>query len=197
MFLGLFIMFIFLVAFFIKRSDKKQESVNEAFWQRENEANHARRQDISGLPYITIPLDKFPIGIMTNSELLECERTLKELSTQRILNLGTQSNTDLKLQYGPANLEELSACDQRFATLCATLVDYARTLLALGYEKEAQQVLEFGIACGSDHSQNFRMLADQYVKNGQKEQLDSLRHHAGELDSPMKHSILSYLDSLS
>lgn len=34
-----------------------------------------------------------------------------------MLNLSSMSNTDLKLEYGVANLDELSACDDRFPHL--------------------------------------------------------------------------------
>ena len=33
----------------------------------------------------------------------------------------------------------------------------------LGHDAEAVRVLEYGISCGSDHSGNYRMLADYYL----------------------------------
>lgn len=193
MFIGLFIFFIFFVAFYIKRSNREQAAVDEEFWQRENAANSTRRQDISGLPYIIIPLEKFPMGISDDPDLQECERALNDLSTQKILNLGTQTNTELKLKYGPANLEILSSYDQNFATLCRALISYAQCLLSQGYTNEAQTVLEFGIECGSDHSQNYRMLAELYDAQGRRDQIKALISRAETLDSPMKQAILSHL----
>lgn len=193
-FLGLFIFFVFLLAYFRKKNTRKQEDLEAAFWNREHEANHTRRQDISGLPYITIPLEKFPMDICDNPELKEYERLLTELSTQKILNLQGQTNTDLKLSYGAANLEELSKCDQNFATLCSTLVDYAECLLQLDYTTEAQTVLEFGISCGSDHSKNYRLLAELYHKQGNRDKLIFLQEQANALSSPMKTSILNHLE---
>lgn len=193
-FLGLFIFFIFLLAFFRKRSTHEQESVEIAFWDRESKSNLTRRQDISGLPYITIPLEAFTMDICDSSELKSLEATLTELSTKKILNLSNQTNTDLKLKYGPANLEALSEYDQNFATLCRTLVSYAECLQKQGFEKESQTVLEFGISCGSDHSGNYRMLADLYHAKHNSAQLESLLETAKELDSPMKASIISYVE---
>lgn len=192
-FLGLFIFFIFLLAYFRKKSTNAQKEIEEAFWNRENEANHTRRQDISGLPYITIPLEKFPMDICDNENLKDYEHTLTTLSTRKILNLNNQTNTDLKLKYGPANLEELSEYDQNFATLCSTLVSYATALMELGYGQEAQTVLEFGISCGSDHSQNYLMLADLYLEQKNADAFRSLVEQAKALDSPMKASILKRL----
>lgn len=192
--LGLFIFFIFLLAYFRKKDTRNQEAVETTFWNREREANFTRRQDISGLPYITIPLEDFTMGIFDDTELKASETALTELSSKKILNLGNQTNTDLKLKYGPANLEALSEYDQNFAILCRTLVTYAEQLLKLGHSDEAQTVLEFGISCGSDHSGNYRMLADLYQEKQADAQLASLLDTAKELDSPMKVSIISYIN---
>lgn len=51
------------VHIFRKRSNRSQENVTDRFWKRESIANNTRLQDLSGLPYITIPFDKFPIGM--------------------------------------------------------------------------------------------------------------------------------------
>lgn len=195
-FLGLFIFFIFLLAYFRKKGNHNQETVEAAFWERENQANHTRRQDISGLPYITIPFEKFPMDICDNPEIKELEATLTELSSQKILNLGHQTNTDLKLKYGPANLDELDKCDENFSTLCRTLVSYAECLQKLGYRKEAQVVLEFGISCGSDHSRNYCLLADLYQEQGKTKELEELLAKANSLDSLMKQSIVSYIEKM-
>lgn len=196
-FLGLFIFFIFLLAYYRKKSTNAQNEVEAAFWTRENEANHTRRQDISGLPYITIPLEKFPMDICDNDELKECRQTLTALSTKKILNLGNQTNTDLKLQYGLANLEALSEYDQNFATLCGTLVSYAEALMKSGHDTEAQTVLEFGISCGSDHSRNYRLLAQLYHRQGDSDSLAALLAQAKELDSPMRDTIVKHIEELS
>lgn len=193
-FLGLFIFFVFLLAYFRKKSTRKQETVEQAFWDRENEANHVRKQDISGLPYITIPLENFSMAICDNQLLKEYEQTLTDLSTKRILNLNGETNTDLKLKYGPANLEALTEYDQNFITLCRTLADYGKCLLDLGYTAEAKTVLEFGVSCGSDHSQNYRMLSELYVAEGNKDALSQLLAHAQELNAPMKSSIITHLE---
>ena len=122
-FLGLFIFFVCMFAYLRHKSTAAEEAAAESFWKRENEANHTRRKDISGLPYITIPLADFPMGIYDNPELRKCEETLQSLAGQKILNLGGKTNTDLKLEYGVANLETLSACDENYTTLCRTIYE--------------------------------------------------------------------------
>lgn len=191
--IGIVIFFIFLIAFYRKKNTKAQDAVEASFWAREEKANHVRRQDISGLPYISIPLDNFPLNICENSKIKECENRLLELSAKKILNLGGQNNTDLKLQYGAANLQILTECEQNYIELCRVLIEYAETLLSLGFSGEARTVLEFGISCGSDISKNYLLLADLYLAEGDTAAFDSLVSGAERLESPMKTAILSHL----
>ena len=78
-FLGLFIIFLSVAAYYRKRATAQQKKVTEDFWSREDQANQIRRKDISNLPYITIPLEKFPIGISDDEELTDYENDLKNL----------------------------------------------------------------------------------------------------------------------
>ena len=61
-FLGIFIIICSILSYLRKKHTKRQEQVSDTFWEKEQQANLTKRQDISGLPYITIPLEKFPIG---------------------------------------------------------------------------------------------------------------------------------------
>ena len=192
-FLGLFLLLIFIVAFFIKKNSDSQTQVTDRFWAREQEANHVRKQDISGLPYITIPFEKFSIGISEDDRLTELTTELTALGEKKILNLGSKTNTDLKMQYGPANLNELTEYDENFTTLCRLLVSYAERLISLGYEKEAVPVLEFGISCGSDNSKNYSLLTGIYEKENASDKIQWLRENASRLDSIMKQPILEKL----
>lgn len=191
---GIIVFIIFLLAYFRKRQTRAQETVEENFWNREYQANTTRRQDISGLPYLTIPLENFPIGICKNPELTAYENTLTALAGKKILNLGTQTNTDLKLKYGAANLAVLTECEQNFTELCLTLAGYADCLVKLGYQDEAVTVLEFGISCGSDLSKNYLLLADLYLAQGQAARLDELIEKVSASDSLMKTSIINHLE---
>ena len=113
---------------------------------------------------------------------------------QKILNLGAKTNTELKLEYGLANLNILTAYEQNFNTLCQTLLSYATALMQAEQNAAAQTVLEYGIEIGSDMSQNFLLLADLYRTNGTPERISELIEKAEQLDSLMKNSILDKLN---
>jgi len=195
-FLGLLIAIFAAVAFFRKRHDRLQEETTETFWEREQEANHVRRQDISALPYISIPFEQFSIGAFSDIQLSEIESSLADLSNKKILNLTGQSNTDLKLLYGPANLAALTEYDQNFTDMLQLFSKYVNRLLELNHLDAAIPILEFCVDAGSDVSKHYTILADYYKNSMQSGKLYALRDKAHNLNSLMKASIIQKLDTI-
>lgn len=194
--LGLLLIIFSIVSFFRKRHDRLQQDTEENFWAREHAANHVRRQDISGLPYISIPFDNFSIGAFSDETLTELGNTLETFRDKKILNLTGQTNTDLKLLYGPANLQILTEYDQNFSDLLHVLTDYSNRLMELEHTEAAIPVLEFCIDAGSDVSAHYTMLGTYYKEQGLTSQLEVLREKASALNSLTKSSILKKLDAI-
>jgi len=194
--LGLLIAIFCFISFFRKRHDRFQQETNERFWEREQEANHVRRQDISGLPYISIPFEDFSIGAFTDEKILEAERILETFREKKILNLTGQTNTDLKLQYGPANLPVLMEYDQNFTDMLLALTEYCNCLIAAEHMDAVLPVLEFCVNVGSDVSTHYTILANYYKSSNQMDKLADLRDKASALNSLSKSSILQKLDAL-
>lgn len=167
----------------------------DAFWEKEQRANQTRKQDISHLDYIQIPLNTFPIGKYGDDKLSELEQTLRTLSSRKILNLSGISNTDLKLQYGAANLPVLSDCDTQFTTLARTLSAYGEQLAALGHWQDAVRVLEFGVACKTDISKNYTLLGTLYREHNQSDKLNELIEIVRSSDMLLKNATLKQLTS--
>ena len=118
-FLTIFLVFIAILTYYLKKNDSAQAKIEEDFWNKERKANAVRKQDISKLDYITIPLEKIPQPLQT-----PCEEALFTLAKKPMLNLTGISNTDLKLQYGTANLTILSEYDNNFSEMVALLPEY-------------------------------------------------------------------------
>ncbi len=194
--LGLFIIALAVIRFYRKRNDRLQQETEESFWEREHQANLVRRKDISGLSYITIPFEDFSIGVFSNEKLAEAEQHLQTFSDKKILNLTGLTNTDLKMQYGPANLPALIECDQNFTDMLLALTDYINCLIEAGHMDAAVPVLEFCIGIGSDVSSHYAVLGNYYKAGGQTEKLDDLHAKASALSSLTRTSILQKLDSI-
>lgn len=194
--LTLFIIFLLFYAYKRNQFSKQEAAKESAFWERENQANATRKKDIEHLDYITIPLEDFSIGTHPEQQLLELEEQLTALSVKKILNLTGISNTDLKLQYGAANLERLGSFDDNFTALVRLLTDYAAALHELSYDEDAIHVLEFGVKIKSDVTQNYVLLAQLYQEKGEEVKIRSLIEAAGILNSLSKETIQKKLSEI-
>ncbi len=190
-----FIILIVLLQLCLRKNSKKTEKNNDDFWRKEHEANSVRKKDISGLDYITIP-DTLAIPDTQNPRILKEWNTLCNLKDKKILNLTGYTNTDLKLQYGAANLTQLTVCDNNFTTLAKAVARIGEQLMKDGFTDEALSFLEYGIKIQTDVSTNYTLLADYYKSEGTPEKIDTLISRAEQLNSLMKDSILSKLKAI-
>ena len=128
-FLAIFIVFLLYINFLMHKNKRAQENLEKQFWDREHSANFTRKKDISNLNYLIITEDKIPQNLTTDAK-----KSLETLCGQKMLNLSSMSNTDLKLEYGVANLDELSACDDRFSTFERNAAIYAQELIGTAFD---------------------------------------------------------------
>ncbi len=172
--------FIFVISFSLTvlrtaaKSNRRQDREEKNFWSRENSANFARRQDISNLDYLQIPLDKLQLDKLTSLGMSRSVDELTSLSNEKIINLSKYSNTDLKLMYGPANLEDLTYFDANFTSLIRLLDKIGKELISAEQTDLALIFLEYAVSIESDITSTFTALGDIYVKQGQSAKLASL-----------------------
>ncbi|HKL79315.1 MAG TPA: hypothetical protein VJ888_02640 [Mobilitalea sp.] len=155
----------------ISRIDKKK---NDQFWKNERLANLSRRTNISGLEYITIPLDTLPMSDVEDSTINSYRDIIRSLSDKMIVNLTGLTNTDLKLKYGVANLNLLSEYDNNYTILVSMLHKWGERLYNKGYIKEAIPVLEYSVMCLTDVRKTYLLLAKIYMEQNTPEQIDPL-----------------------
>ena len=208
----IFILFLIFLLWFtyertkVNRIEKRDKDI---FWERENTSNNTRKKNLDTLEYITIPDDIFPDkiierisisdrdSVLNDNEIERCASILKDLQEKRILNLTGKTTTELKFEYGPANLSMLDEYDTNFTLFAQTIYAYGDALHRLNLDNEAIRVLRFGIDSLSDISGNYKLLATLYAKYGQVEKIDELKKIAGGLDSLMKNAILRALDDIA
>lgn len=192
--LGAVILFAIIVYYNIKKQSKRSRRAEKDFWARESEANSVRRKSLDGLHYISIPLEQFPTHLLNdNTVVTECIDILKTLATQKIVNLTGWTNTDLKMEYGAANITALSAYDQNYTLLARTLQRWADELIAAGHEPEASVLMEFAVSTNTDISHTYYCLADYWIAVGEASRVEELIRAAAELHSSNRESILRHL----
>ena len=196
-FLTIFIILLIAMAIRFRQLDKKQEAKEEAFWSRELEASATLAKDISNLPYITIPLDKFPLNFSEDEDILSIEQELSELSTHKLLNLTGKTNTDLKLEYGVPNFETMKQIGDDYDRVTVLLNTYGKVLMANERFDDAIRVLEFAVGTNTDVSETYVLLAACYFATGKDDKLLYLKEHVEKMDTLMKASILAHIEEIT
>lgn len=195
-----FLIFAWVLHHNIKKNSGHVEQSITDYLAKESEANTSRRRDISGLPYITVPLDTLPFDITLKDEkkqlqIAEYIKEIKNLSNKKMLNLIGISNTELKASYGPANLEVLSLYDQTYAKYIRTLQLFADCIYE-EYPEKAVSVLEYCISIGTDISATYDLLGRHYLKHNNISQFETLYEHIPDKESLSGKNTISKLDSL-
>lgn len=153
-FLVIFIVFCLVLTFYIRKNDAAQQKAQQDFFEKERLSNAVRKKDISKLDYISIPLDKIPVKLESSTE-----NTIFFLAEKPMLNFVGISNTDLKLQYGTANLDILTEYENNFLEFVALLPDYATELVEAGQKESAIMLLEFAVSVNADSRKIDNLLA--------------------------------------
>lgn len=196
-FLASFIAFILIITINIKRQSKSAREIEKNFWEREHESNSVRKKPLDSLNYITIPLEIFPTHILQEDQtVMECIDIMETLTSQKIVNLTGYSNTDLKLEYGTANLTVLTEYDQNYTVLVRTLQKWADILIARSYVPEAAVLMEFAVSTNTDVSRTYYQLADYYASQGEFQKIRSLIDAAANLNSSNRSIIINHLKEL-
>lgn len=191
------VLFCIWLSYEFKKGSRRSRQIESSFWENERVANTTRKKDIEHLNYITIPLQILPFFENIDKELEIYQNTIRGLSSKKILNLTGLSNTELKKEYGAANLPALTEYDDNFSQLASTIAKWGSRLMELGYTNEAVTVLKFGIECGTDVTANYTLLAKYYKSCNNREALDELTASAEKLNSLTQKTIVSKLTAIS
>ncbi|MCR5846926.1 MAG: hypothetical protein K6G75_02245 [Lachnospiraceae bacterium] len=201
------VVFCIWLAYEIRKSNKKGEKSEKAFWAREAEADNTRKLPLDDLHYIIIPDEIYKPFLNSKGEFLESDddtpkdfadalTAFKHLKNSKIVNFSNISNTDLKLTYGAANLSELTLYDQNFVLLIRTLYSMGEYFNKLGDKDTAKNMLEFAVSSGSDSIGTFKLLASIYKEEEDFSKINYLVSAASLLNGLTKGPILNHLREL-
>ncbi len=189
------VVFVLFLAMKRGKQTRLQENTNEAFLERERQANATRKKDISNLNYLPYTADALLLDEDPDEELSQYVKILKDLSGRKMLNLSMYSNTDLKLMYGPANLNELSECDNNYHLLSDTLLNYAERENTLQRYEAAISILEYAMSLRIDSSRIYLMLARLYDEQNTPEKIQNIFHALSSMDDSFTSHVLPKLRS--
>ena len=182
------------IAIATSQSKKSAASTEQDYWQRERAANSTRRKSLDDLPYIKLPMELFPMELLSDvPKVQDYRQIVLSLKDLPIVNFTGLSNTELKLRYGAPNITKLTTYDQNYTLLARTLQQWAQALYDSGFSREACQLLEFAMSTHTDVSASYRLLCRIYQENGTPEKIGTLYPVAQSLTSAMQKPIVRIL----
>lgn len=189
-----FTIFCIIFSIALHRTKRIEQNFDQDFWEREQKANFTRKKSLDSLNYITIPEEILQMkpDCMT-SEIENCLRDLNDLSAFKIVNFTGYTNTDLKLEYGTANINILSNYDFHYTSLVTLLQKLAELLHDVLEDALAIKVLEFAVSTGTDVSKSYYLLAQLYQEAGMSEKIEKLIAQAQNIRSILKDTIVENL----
>lgn len=195
LFLPYFIVFCIWLSYKFKKSSRLAEKSKQNRLELEREANSTRKKSIDTLHYITFSEKSIPIIEINDELIVKYQKSLLNFVDKRIINLSSMTNTELKKEYGPANLTVLSEYDANFSELVRLLHRYATRLNELEFTNDAISVLEYSVSIGTDMGTSYKLLADFYHSSSQTEKINELISHTDNINPLIRDAVVSYLNN--
>lgn len=203
------LIFALVVTIGVKRSDNEMENANNDFWEKEYKSNFVRKKSLDDLNYITIPSSFLEFDYdLENDRVNDAFESIKNLSECKIVNFSGITNTDLKLQYGTANITVLSEYDYNYTCMVRSLQTLAESLYNRANDASTNTdpsqdinysnsiaILEFAVDTGTDMSSTYKLLGDIYFNMQSVNKLNELLNKSHSLNGLMKSSIEEYLEA--
>ncbi len=197
-----FIIILVVIQLYLRKSDKSQENALKKFWDKEQKANATRKKDISNLHYIkwddSLPTTESSSSLLdivdNNTDANNAYNIIMSLKDKLMINLTEYSNTELKLQYGVANLESLTEYEDNYTLLIKNLSILGHILKEQDDIADAVSYLEYGVRIGSDIRSCYADLKNIYSSQNNQKKLDELKQYATLIKSLNKDLIINMLN---
>ena len=192
-----FVIFIAWTQYEMKKSSKKNQEIEDAFWAREYEANHAPKQDISGLDYLSFDESVIPLppeGVFgEEDDINNYIKELKRLLQEPMIDLSEYSNTDLKLAYGIGNFKTLSDYDENYSSFLMLMTNLARGYARRDMNDLAIATYRSALSCGSIKLHDYTGLAQAYLANDDPAAVTELISEVEASENPRKQGVIDEL----
>ena len=196
-FIVCFVIFIAWTQYEMKKSSKKNQEIEDAFWAREEQANHAPKQDISSLPLLHFEESVIPVApdgtFSEEDDITGYINNLKALIKKPMIDLSEYTNTDLKLAYGIGNFKTLSDYDDNYNSFLLLMTNLARGYARRKMYDLAVKTYRSALECGSAKLADYTGLAESCIAMDNPSAVSDLIREVEAMDNPRKDGIIDAL----
>lgn len=194
LFLSSLISFCLLIFLLNKRHSKMEKSMKDAFWKREEEANHTRRKSLDNLPYITIPPEELPLACHITDDTADVRNTGNAADVRNTGDTAAVRNTG-DTAANEAISEECKEILHSLSTRkIVNLTGYTNTDLKLSYGTA-------NITCLTEYDQNYTLLvstlqkwAEALYRGGAKKECRQVLEYAVSIGTDVSHTYFLLAD---
>ncbi|SKB54468.1 hypothetical protein SAMN06296386_10225 [Lachnospiraceae bacterium] len=159
------LLFCFILSIAIRRSNKRDESINADFLETVKASRTAPPAPLSELHFISFPEELLKDIPCDDKKLQDQLDTLRRLAKTPVINLHGLTNAEIRDAYGDEKYNELVSADERYLTLCRVLINLSDSCIRNGMTDEAEAFLLFAIDTGSDSYDVWHGLGMLYMEN--------------------------------
>lgn len=185
----LFIILIIMLQLKLRKSGHIG-SKKEAYLKRESLASKTRKKSLENLHYYKIDLNALSIPCNATSSILRIYDRIQDYSQLPMVNFDGKDNTELKMEYGVANLTTLITYESTYQNLLHQLYDFAERLYEEGFVKEASLPLIEAIRLDSTMSKHFLLLSTLLNELRDYERLEALLSKVKTMEIHKKDNII-------
>lgn len=176
----LFLTFLFIWVWNLKKNQKKYENERTKFWSKEQDSLVVRKKDIPDSLFYRPNLSAltFPQLSPENKDFKKSETLVRQLQDSLalpMLRFRDISNTDLRLQFGTANQTYITQAEENYDAFQNFLYDYAALMKENSFSEEAISALTEAVRLDCDSSKHYILLADLYFEQKNYHALEQLK----------------------
>ncbi len=176
------------------------KQVVENIAKKEQDANLSRRKEIDKELYVIPNIKILPIkdydDSPENKKIKDAQNLVIRKSKLTMIRFDEPiSNTDLKLKYGYANLENITIYEEHYNSYMQALTLWAELLVEKNNLCDAEKVLSEAINLKCDLSKAYMLLIDIYKETNNRSKLEEIKSFIENSDLKLKSKILNYYSS--
>lgn len=176
------------------------KQILENISKKEQEANLSRRKEIDKELFVTPDISVLPIKDYgespENKKIKDAQNLVIRKSKLTMIRFDEPiSNTDLKLKYGYANLENITIYEEHYNSYMQALILWSELLIEKNNTEDAEKVLSEAINLKCDLSKAYMLLIDIYKKTNNLSKLEEIKKLVENSNLKLKAKILNYYSS--
>lgn len=197
-----FLMVVLVFQHQLKKNMAVEEKTKQNYWEKERESLVIRKKELQPSDFISVDLQALHLNCpadLGEADYRYCQSLIEKIrlfSEKKLMNYAHLSNADLRLKFGTANQDKITAYEENYNQLLKLLGDYGMFMRKNGEPEESIKAFELCVNADSDYSNHYKELAELYLETDQADKIEELITKANGLSGQNRLMIQQRLDQI-